>query len=349
MLFYTPAPFAESHRVSKSPPSASVDFLRAWCAAALLALVPLAAHSTVVTDLYQATVDADRGQAAAFQDAMRRVIVRVTGERDGDAAPELADLITNAQRYVQTYRNVPGGKVAIGFDGKKVVSIIAGAGKPVWGRERPATLVWLAVDDSANRRRLVGAGDEGDLKAQIDAAADGRGLPLVWPKLDATDVAHVSANDVWSGSTQKLLEAAARYRADAVLIGKMNSGYGEWTLAAVGDIQQLRGGATDGVNALADRLSEVLAASGTEAALTATLDVSGVDSLASYADLITTLEASSLIRSVSVTELAGDRVVLALNVRGTTDRLRRALAAQRKFEPLGDSTDSTKLFFRYRP
>jgi hypothetical protein len=77
--------------------------------------------------------------------------------------------------------------------------------------------------------------------------------------------------------------------------------------------------------------------------------VSGVDSLAAYADLITTLEASSLIRSVAVAELAGDRVVLAVNVRGTPDRLRRALATQRKFEPLGDSTDSTKLFFRYRP
>lgn len=335
--------------MSKSFPSASVGLLRAWCAAALLALVALAAQSTVVTDLYQATVDADHGQAAAFQDAMRHVIVRVTGERDGDSAPELADLITNAQRYVQTYRNVPGGKVAIGFDGKKVVSIIAGAGRPVWGRERPATLIWLAVDDSGNRRRLVGAGDEGDLKAQIDAAAEDRGLPLVWPKLDATDVGQISANDVWSGSTQKLLDAAARYRADAVLIGRMSSGYGEWTLAAVGDVKQLRGGITDGVHALADRLSEVLAASSSESALAATLDVSGVNSLAAYADLITTLEASSLIRSVAVSELAGDRVVLAVNVRGTTDRLRRALASQRKFEPLGDSTDSTKLFFRYRP
>lgn len=323
--------------------------MRRGCAALLLALMPLTGQSTVVTDLYTAAVDSDRGQAAAFQDAMRQVIVRVTGQRDGDNAPELQDLISNAQRYVQTYRNLPGGRVSIGFDGNKVVSIIAGAGRPVWGRERPTTLIWLAVDDETGRRRLVGAADEGDIKAQISAAAEARGLPLVWPKLDSNDTSGVAANDVWSGNASKLLEGATRYRADAVLVGRLSGGMADWTLLAVNDSKQVRGGLTDGVQAMADRLSEVLASSSSEATSPATLDVSGVNSLASYADLIATLESSSLVRTVAVSELAGDRVVLALSVRGSLDRLRRALVAQRKFESLGDSTDPTRLLVRYRP
>lgn len=319
---------------------------------ALLAFFSLAAgtgRAALVADLYDATVDSDRGQAAAFQDAMRQVIVRVTGQRDGDSAPQLADLIANAQRYVQTYRNLPGNKVAIGFDGNKVASIIAGAGRPVWGRERPTTLVWLVVDDGGGRRHLIGAADEGDLKAQIDAAADDRGLPLVWPKLDPTDIARLGPNDVWAGAGPKILDAAARYRADAILVGRVSAGIGDWTLLAMNDSKSVRGGVTDGVHAMADRLSEVLAASSSELASNATLDVTGVNTLSSYADLMATLEASSLVRSVAVTELAGDRVVLALSVRGSLDRLRRALVAQRKFESLGDSTDPTKLLVRYRP
>jgi len=72
----------------------------------MLAVIAGIAPATVVPDLYEATVAVDHGQPAAFQDAMRQVIVRVTGERDGDNAPALADLISGAQRYVQKYRNL---------------------------------------------------------------------------------------------------------------------------------------------------------------------------------------------------------------------------------------------------
>ncbi len=333
----------------KPTPSASVGLVRAWSVGGLLALLASATFATVVPDLYEATVASDRGQAAAFQDAMRTVIVRITGERDGDNAPGLADLVANAQRYVQKYRNLPGGKVTIGFDGNKLESLIAAAGRPVWGRERPATVVWLAVDDSGGRRHLVGASDESDLKAAVDAAALSRGLPLIWPRLDTTDSTHASAADVWSGSNDRLIEAAARYRADAVLIGKQSGGTGDWTLIAAGETTAIHGGPTDGVQGLADRFAEILAAPNTEPTQRATLDIAGVNSLAAYADLIATLEASSLIRGVFVSELAGDRVVLSVNVRGSPDRLRRALATQRKFEPAGDSTEPSTILIRYRP
>jgi hypothetical protein len=320
----------------------------AFCAMLLVAAG--LTHATVVPDLYEATVAVDRGQGAAFQDAMRQVIVRVTGQRDGDSVAALSDLISGAQRYVQKYRNLPGGKVTIGFDGSKLESVIAAAGRPVWGRERPVTLIWLAVDDGAGRRRLIGANDEGDVKTEVDAVANSRGLPVLWPRLDSVDTTRVSADDVWKASLDKLTQAAARYRADTVLVGKLSAGYGEWTLIGAGETRQIRGGVTDGVHGLADRLAELLAASSGEPVQPASLDVAGVDSLAAFADVIASLEASSLIRNVSVGELAGDRVVLSLSVRGTPDRLRRALATQRKFQPLEESTaNPSKLFFRYRP
>jgi len=320
------------------------------CVVACLTLGTRPLEATVVPDLYEASVPIDRGQAAAFQDAMREVIVRVTGERNGDSAPALADLISGAQRYVQKYRSLPASKVTIGFDGAKVASIIAAAGRPVWGRERPVTLIWLAVDDGAGRRRLIGADDSSDTRTQIDAAADSRGVPVLWPRLDAADNSRISAADVWSGSLQRLTDAAERYRADALLVGKASAGYADWTLLVAGETRQLRGGVTDGVQALADRLAELLAASSAEPLQPASLDIAGVDSLAAYADVLASLEASSLIRSVAVSELAGDRAVLTLSVHGTPDRLRRALATQRKFQPLDTSTvDPATLLFRYRP
>ena len=323
---------------------------RVWGSGVLLVLVACLAHATVVTDLYEASVSSERGQAAALQDAMRQVIVRITGEREGDSAPALADLISGAQLYVQKYRVLPGNRATIGFDGSKLENVIAAAGRPVWGRERPVTLIWLVVDDGGGRRHLIGADAASDVKNDVEAAADSRGLPIVWPRLDATDTARVSANDVWNGSLQRLTDAGARYRADAVLIGKSYGGYTDWTVEGAGDTRALRGGATDGVHAVADRLAAILAATDAEPLRSVSLSVTGVDSLASYADIIATLEVSSLVRSVAVTELAGDRVTLALSVRGTSERLRRALATQRKFQPLDDAgADPSVLLVRYRP
>ena len=74
---------------------------------------------------------------------------------------------------------------------------------PVWGPERPLTLLWVAVDDGAGGRALLGAneaarvrraGDAAEtellttVRAEIVAAADERGLPIAWPLLDLEDL-----------------------------------------------------------------------------------------------------------------------------------------------------------------
>ena len=94
---------------------------------------------------------------AAFQNAMRTVLIRVTGQRSADEDPALGPLLTNARRYVQQYRAAPDSQLWVAFDGPAIERWLTQNGQPLWGHERPMTLVLLAVQTGArdcNRRQF---------------------------------------------------------------------------------------------------------------------------------------------------------------------------------------------------
>src|SRR5580692_12025392 len=144
-----------------------------------------ASRALTRAELYQARAPvADRSEAAqsaAFQEAMKMVLVKVTGRRTADEDPALAPLVTNARRYVQQCRSAPDNQLWVAFDGAAIERWLTQNGQPLWGQERPTTLVLLAVTTGAQTGVVVAIDDGSELKAAIDAAAAARGLPLLWP------------------------------------------------------------------------------------------------------------------------------------------------------------------------
>ena len=172
--------------------------------------------------MYEATVPltdrSERGQAMAFQEAMREVLVRATGQRDAGTEPALAALVEDARRYVQQFRIVGTNQFFAGFDGAKIERAVIAAGQPLWGHQRPATLVWLAVNDG-QQRRIIDAQSSSELRQAIERAAQLRGLPLRWPAATG----RVTFDDVWSGTGESLRSTAGEYGAEAVLVGRARS------------------------------------------------------------------------------------------------------------------------------
>ena len=81
----------------------------------------------VVPSLYGAVVSDTDGQQAA-QDAMRQVLVRLTGERDAAGDPALAGLVTDARRYVQLQRSTTAGATQVLFDAGALRDALSAAG-----------------------------------------------------------------------------------------------------------------------------------------------------------------------------------------------------------------------------
>ncbi|HEX6929512.1 MAG TPA: DUF2066 domain-containing protein, partial [Gammaproteobacteria bacterium] len=178
-----------------------------------------------VTDLFAANVPVSDQSAetrsTALRDAMAQVLVKITGSRSVLETVEGRDLIESASRFLQQYRYesirpVPVDPVAprlalyAEFDGSALERRLRAAGIALWGRERPMTLVWLALSDSTERR-LVGSGAQAPVANAVRTAAARRGLPVKLPLLDTEDTTRVSFMDVWGVFEEPLLAAAARY------------------------------------------------------------------------------------------------------------------------------------------
>ncbi|HSZ10038.1 MAG TPA: DUF2066 domain-containing protein, partial [Steroidobacteraceae bacterium] len=104
-----------------------------WICLAALSLGEGAAALTRA-EMYQATAPlADRSDAAytaAFQDAMKSVLIRVTGRRNADEDPALSSLVSNARRYVLQYRAAPDAQVWVAFDGSAIERWLTQNGQP---------------------------------------------------------------------------------------------------------------------------------------------------------------------------------------------------------------------------
>jgi hypothetical protein len=304
-------------------------------------------------EMYQATVPvADRSeaaQAAAFQTAMRTVLVRVTGRRSADEDPGLAPLLANARRYVQQYRAAGDGLLWVALDGPAIERWLTQNGQPLWGHERPTTLVLLAVQGSAQSGSVITTDDGSELKTAIDAAAAARGLPLVWPNASELQKSHVDFAAVYNGSPSALAEMGRRLGTDGLLIGRAN-GAGvnanvRW-LHLFQDRSSEYSGALEGVNRAADLYAGLFAASGS--LVPVSIEVVGISDLREYASLESYLESLTFISHVSVESLSGGTVRFRLATRGGIEPLQRALSLNGRLQPIAAGENGIQRFQLHR-
>ncbi len=280
-------------------------------------------------DLYRASVrtadHSEAGQAAAFQTALKTVLVRVTGRRSAAQDPAFAPLLDNTRRYVQAFRALPDNQLSVSFDGASLERWLAQNGQPLWGRERPNTVVWLIASTPAPGT-VVTIDDKSVLKDLIDEAAAARGIRLTWPS--ATDLSnnHLDFAAVNRMSTSALAELGRRINGDAVLVGRATN------LGASASVRWIHGfqdhnsestGATEGVNRAADTYAGTFAANGNIVPID--IEVSGVTDLRVFADLQTYLESLTFISHVSIQSLSGDTVKFRLTSRGGSEAVQHAL------------------------
>jgi hypothetical protein len=274
--------------------SARLDTGRSWIAFALLSLLGIAAsappaQAETLGDLYSVSVPYTGENEAAFRQAMRDVLVRVTGRGDAPELENLAPLVAQASRYVKSFRRAPGNMLAVTFDGTAIEDAVDASGLAFWDHERPVTLVWPDAGDDLVR----------------------------------------AMQQAWSGDHAALRDAARRYGADGVLIGRARQAAGgyqvEWSFASAG----ADGGATGDLEAgpalAAERYAGVYASRGAAQRTEQIVTVTGIASLESYAATLRALAKLAPVRGVAVDEVTPDGVSFRVNVRGDPGALDQAI------------------------
>jgi hypothetical protein len=297
------------------------------------------------TNLYEISLESDPQAANPRADAVRRamglLLTRITGSREAAFAPELQPLLENSERaYINSYGPDLQGRIRVGFNAGRVNQALHAANWPVWGAERPLTLLWVAVDDGLGGRAIVSANPLDstlspemtallqDTRQQLLEIADQRGLPTAFPLLDIEDLSAISFADVWGGFEDRVWAASRRYAPDAVLVGRIRPGsFGpevQWILLKDGDRRLIAGSTVrEGLDWVADIYASEFGVSGD--ASTTRITVLDVSSLSDYGRVMSYLEGLSVLQNVEVEWLESGVLTLRVAARGQADVLERVL------------------------
>jgi len=311
------------------------EFLLSWWLLTLLLSGASAVNAAPVPSLY-AAVAADADPLRAAQMAMREVLVRLVGSREAADDPALAAIVDDAKRYVQLERSTTRGATQVIFDGAALRSAVTTAGRSIWGPDRP--LVWVVLPT------LSSAASE-ELRAQLNAAAQVRGLPIALVSADST--APVLADAGGTGSSA-LLTAARRAGAEAALISQPSPSDPQtlqWTLLAAGAEGHWVGGAAVAIDGATDALARAARELDSAPATDIDCRIDGVADLASFTEVLGAVGAAPGVSEVTVRSAATDRLTLHLTSRGGSAALTHALVADH-LQAVGSSAEGT-LQYRY--
>ena len=318
--------------------------------------------------LYEASVPVPDQSAAArsvaLQQALAAVLVKITGDRAAPGLPALADILKDPSQFLQQYRyqqtSINGstastptvmfdltrtGAPAIAptnlmlwakFDPEVLDRAVRAANEPLWGQERPLTLVWLAIEDGSSKTIVSAANNPAVMQAMI-SAADERGIALIFPRMDAQDQQAIGFPDISDDDIARIQQASQVYKADATLVGSIymttpGQYAARWQLAASAGSQAwtatpdaLTAVMTGGIQTSADHFAQWYAvAAGAIGISGVSVSVAGISSVDAYAKVLAYLSGLTAVKGVQVTRVDNSTVYFSLDTHGSLENLQQA-------------------------
>jgi Uncharacterized protein conserved in bacteria (DUF2066) len=285
-------------------------------------------------------VDVEGQTTPALQDAMRQALVRATGRRESADDPALAAVIAEAPRYVKGYVTGPRGESQVVFEATTLEPAISAAGRSVWPRERPFTLVVL------DPPRARAAQDTS--RAELERVAAERGLPISLVPLNLVD----AGGHPLTGAA--LLESARRLGGDQVLIGEgADAGADstlQWSLYTSALSASWSGPLAAGIDHTVDLLVPQAQAALAQADADVRVRIDGVDTLSAYASVERLLQSVPGVRRANVAAADAGSVTFVVMARGGAAGLEQELTGSVRLVRVGaGAAQGAQLEYRYQP
>ena len=190
-------------------------------------VLPLNISAIEVENLYSAKVavasqsNDDRNQA--LKSALSAILMKVGGKKIDH--PLINQAVKNYNKYVTQYQYIRDHNdvlLNVSFDEDKINQLFKDSDLAIWGRLRPQVMLWL-VEEEGFERKIVSSTSNSLLPAVIDNFSQLRGLPVVMPIMDLTDVTALTLTDLWGRFSQPVAQASARYSAEAVVVIRLSN------------------------------------------------------------------------------------------------------------------------------
>ena len=305
-----------------------------------------------VADLYETELAVTgQGRTERHQTvrmALAEVLIKVSGNEQVALLPGIPELLGRSLQFLQQYRyrtetartdareaSEPQQWLWMRFNQAGLDKALRDIKVPIWGRTRPSTLLWLAVEQDG-QRSLQGGSDESELLASITGQAKRRGIPLVLPLLDLEDQQRIKASDVWINFQDNILNASARYPSEAVLVGRLldlgdGRWQGRWSLNLGGQSYdcsptgRLETALAYGIEGTASTLAERFVRVADSKPGELHILVKDIRNLADFARSERSLRALNGVIEVHTGQIDGDRILFAVKARGDRQSLLEAV------------------------
>ena len=315
-----------------------------------LAIMPYgSAFADIVQNLYEVEMPVEgqgrEERTLVVREALKEILARISGRSEAAVLADDELLVPNPTLFVQQFRYqkfnaedvIPPApedakpytqKLWLLFSEKPVAKFLRTNGFPVWGKTRPATLVWLVVDDQ-KQRALISNSSQHSSRRYIEQEAHRKGLPFRLPLMDLEDQSKLQVTDVWGNFEDTILAASARYQTEAILVGRIYLSFAKtwntrWSLYSAGqrfdwevnNIESLSSAVNEGLVKTGEKLSVRFTQVDTSLESdVVTLHVKNITNLQSYNRVIEYLRSLSVITRVSADQVSADNVVFKLKTR----------------------------------
>jgi hypothetical protein len=325
-----------------------------------------------VPSIYQVEVPvisrAANVRSDAVKTALEQVLIKVSGNSHIlETYPRLKTKMAQADDLVQEFAYVTPAQpstlqpyaLSVHFDPEGVDKLLQDAGSSEWGQTRPMLVVWIAYE-GANHPTEVVSSSENPVQNVFQASAQKRGLPVVFPVMDVTELIQVTSADVLNKNLSVLQPASQRYSGNAILMGHLSQsaagftsdwqlvmGNNQWSFTQAGrNMSDVFSGL---INQISDTLAKRYAAVVTpnvQAKLT--LKVSNLKQQTDLAVLMKYLQQVTAVSDVQLQSVDGDQAVLNVNLHGTQAAFTQAVALGSNLVPIPvSSPQDTTLQYKW--
>jgi hypothetical protein len=319
----------------------------------LLGFSQLPARAVTVEDLFTVELPVADQTASlrleSFSEAFKQVIVKISGSDDALRSPAFKRPSESSARYVKQFRYInrkqPGAGeldagrlyLRIDFDQELIESLLRENNFPVWGRERPSSLLVISYDVNENIK-LVSSDTTPDLIEALDQAASIHAVPVLFPLMDLQDIALVKIRDIVARQYEGINTMARRYSPDALLVGQIigRSGegwQGDWEVRFAEQIFKWQFKASSKktvVDQVVKHLAKILALEyaledhrRTEQSIL--VSVSALEGIEKLIKVQKYLESLNVVDSVRVAMINKDVITYLLRLRNNTEDLQRLI------------------------
>jgi hypothetical protein len=316
------------------------------------------ANATEVTVLDESLVPVETRSGAernkAISVALQNVILKNSGAAAALTNPMVMAKVKSPNTLISQYgyHDIDGELfLKVNFDHKRILELLREAQLPVWGKQRPLTLVWL-VEDLDGERSIVNDASDYDSRQLFKQNSEAKGVPLLFPLMDLDDNMKISVNDVRGMFVDQVEQASFRYQADYFVIASIGPDVkgvefsvslfardtkDQDTPTPLVSKRQVVADTNEAVMGIISTVSEYYvsryAIADTGAQLNSAITFVDITDMQQLVEIEKYLKQLSAVKSVNVSQMLGSSVTYNLELFGTLDDLHRLMALEpRVFE-----------------